>query len=108
MYYYVLFLNEKYFWLFENCELRQFNLKSTFTFALENLTIEGQPPDRKAFKVELAPGQHQIETMVRKNSQAEAKYKCSYSLTVEGWLEYMEALQKEANEEGELAREENV
>mmetsp|Transcript_4600 Transcript_4600/g.4322 ORF Transcript_4600/g.4322 Transcript_4600/m.4322 type:complete len:138 (-) Transcript_4600:42-455(-) len=115
IFYYVHFLNEKYLWLFESQEQRNLTFKATFTFALENLAIEGYSEDPKSFKIELGPGQMVMRSLVRKNPQAESKYKCSYTFVIEGWLEYKESLLDDNHDDNhediareDLAREDNV
>jgi len=64
MYYYVHFFNEKYIWVFENLEENRI-FKATFSFAFENLQIEGEAADAHQWKIEVEPKQTVIKSVVR-------------------------------------------
>lgn len=61
VYYYISFINEKYYWLYENMTNRKF--RATFRFELTNLKIEDEEnkdedTEFKEWHVLLNPGEH--------------------------------------------------
>jgi len=74
--YYVHFLNETYYFLFENLAVTE-AFKGTFNFTLDNLRLEGESGD--SFKIELGPGEKALRKLTRVENTQKSKYKLSFS-----------------------------
>ena len=88
--YYVCFINEGYYFLFENVSGEGEVFKGTFSFTMENLRIEreknkgegeegGESGGANGFKVELRPGEKRVRRLVRVDNTQKSKYKLSFS-----------------------------
>ena len=78
--YYVHFLNETYYFLFENINTEGGggeSFRGTFSFTMENLRIEGG--EGNGFKVELRAGEKVVKRLTRVDNTQKSKYKMSFS-----------------------------
>lgn len=78
--YYVYFLNETYYFLFENLATNE-TFKGTFNFTMDNLKLEDieAGSDPSSFKLELKPGEKLMRRLVRVDNTQKSKYKLSFS-----------------------------
>jgi hypothetical protein len=76
--YYVHFLNETYYFLFENLAINEV-FKGTFNFTLDNLKLEDGGTDPTSFKVDLLPGGKALKKLTRVDNAQKSKYKLSFS-----------------------------
>jgi hypothetical protein len=77
--YYVHFLNETYYFLFENLSTNEV-FKGTFNFTLDNLRLEdATAAEPSSFKLELGPGEKLMKKLTRVDNSQKSKYKLSFS-----------------------------
>eukprot|EP00343_Euplotes_focardii_P000425 CAMPEP_0205801662 /NCGR_PEP_ID=MMETSP0205-20121125/3708_1 /ASSEMBLY_ACC=CAM_ASM_000278 /TAXON_ID=36767 /ORGANISM="Euplotes focardii, Strain TN1" /LENGTH=301 /DNA_ID=CAMNT_0053066749 /DNA_START=77 /DNA_END=978 /DNA_ORIENTATION=- len=84
VYYYIMFLNERYIWFYENMTEKKF--KATFSFELMNLKIdngtekeEEDEDEENEWEILLQPNESCIKTITRVDPKKESKYRSSYS-----------------------------
>jgi hypothetical protein len=79
VFYYICFINEKYFWYYVNKTDKKFS--GTFKFYMDNLKIEGDEDEkpRSQWELFLKPGEKCLKEMTQIDKYQNSKYECSYS-----------------------------